>query len=74
MTGDAETGTVFLPLKTTTNDWYGGHRKGDNLYGESLVALNSDTGEIRWHYQTVHHGLWDYDLPASPNLVNVLID
>ena len=74
MTGDAETGTVFLPLKTTTNDWYGGHRKGDNLYGESLVALNSETGEIRWHYQTVHHGLWDYDLPAAPNLVNVHID
>ncbi|MEZ4421980.1 MAG: pyrroloquinoline quinone-dependent dehydrogenase [Gemmatimonadota bacterium] len=74
LTADPELGYVYLPLKTTTNDWYGGHRPGDNLYGESLVCLDATTGELVWHYQMVHHGLWDYDLPAAPNLVDLTVD
>ena len=74
MSADAERGLVYLPIGTPTNDFYGGHRLGDNLYGDSLVALDARTGEHRWHFQTVHHGLWDYDLPAAPNLVDVEVD
>jgi quinoprotein glucose dehydrogenase len=65
---DAERGIVYLPVSTPSNDWYGGDRKGDNLFAESLVALDARTGERLWHFQTVHHGLWDYDLPAAPVL------
>jgi len=74
MTADPELGMLYLPLKTTTNDWYGGHRPGDNLFGEAIVALDASTGERVWHYQTVHHGLWDYDLPAAPNLIDISVD
>ena len=74
MSGDADLGHVYLPLKTTTNDWYGGARPGDNLYGESVVAVDADTGERIWHYQMVRHGLWDYDPPAAPNVMDVVID
>ena len=71
MSADPETGYVYLPTSTPDNDWYGAHRLGDNLYAESLVCLDSATGEIVWHFQMVHHGLWDYDLPAAPNLVDI---
>ncbi|HAY77002.1 MAG TPA: pyrroloquinoline quinone-dependent dehydrogenase [Gemmatimonadetes bacterium] len=74
MSADEELGHVYLPLKTTTNDWYGGARPGDNLYGESVVAVDVDTGERVWHYQMVRHGLWDYDPPAAPNVMDVVID
>jgi len=74
MSADEELGHVYLPLKTTTNDWYGGARPGDNLYGESVVAVDVDTGERVWHYQMVRHGLWDYDPPAAPNVLDVVID
>jgi len=74
MSADEGLGHVYLPLKTTTNDWYGGHRLGDNLYGESIVAVDADTGERLWHYQTVRHGLWDYDLPAAPNVLDIVVD
>ncbi len=74
MSADEELGHVYLPLKTTTNDWYGGARPGDNLYGESVVAVDVETGERVWHYQMVHHGLWDYDPPAAPNVLDVMID
>ena len=74
MSADDELGHVYLPLKTTTNDWYGGHRGGDNLYGESVVAVDVETGERIWHYQMVRHGLWDYDPPAAPNVLNVVVD
>lgn len=70
---DEELGTVYLPLSTPANDFYGGHRKGDGLYGESLVALNAKTGKINWFYQMVHHGLWDYDLPTAPNLMDLTV-
>ncbi|MDX1385145.1 MAG: pyrroloquinoline quinone-dependent dehydrogenase, partial [Thermoanaerobaculia bacterium] len=71
---DEETGWVYLPLGTPTSDYYGGHRPGDNLYAESLVALDAATGERQWHFQAVRHGLWDYDFPCAPNLVDVEID
>ena len=74
ISGDEDKGLVYLPLKTTTNDWYGGARPGDNLFGESLVCLNAETGELVWHYQMVHHGLWDYDLPAAPILADITVD
>ena len=74
MSADEEQGYVYLPVSTPTNDWYGGHRLGDNLFAESLVALECATGERVWHFQMVHHGLWDYDNPAAPNLVDITVD
>jgi quinoprotein glucose dehydrogenase len=74
MSADPETGYVYLPTSTPNNDWYGAHRLGDNLYAESLVCLDAATGEIVWHFQIVHHGLWDYDLPAAPNLLDIEVD
>jgi len=70
---DEELGIVYLPFSTPTNDFYGGHRKGDGLFGESLVAVQAKTGKIAWYYQIVHHGLWDYDLPTAPNLMDLTI-
>ncbi|MFT5580331.1 MAG: quinoprotein glucose dehydrogenase [Paraglaciecola psychrophila] len=74
MSADLETGYVYLPFGTPNNDWYGGHRLGDNLFAESLVCLDAATGNMVWYYQMVHHGLWDYDLPAAPNLVDITVD
>jgi quinoprotein glucose dehydrogenase len=71
MSLDAKRGLLFLPVSTPTNDWYGGDRKGDNLFAESVVALDARTGRRAWHYQIVHHGLWDYDLPAPPVLAAI---
>ena len=74
MSVDDELGYIYLPIGSPTNDYYGGHRLGDNLFAESLVALDIETGQRQWHFQTVHHGLWDYDLPAAPNLIDVTVD
>jgi len=74
MSADPDTGYVYLPTSTPNNDWYGGHRLGDNLHAESLVALDSANGELVWQFQVVRHGLWDYDLPAAPNLVDITVD
>ncbi len=71
---DEELGYVYLPLSTPTGDYYGGHRPGDNLFAESLVCLDATTGERIWHFQAVHHGLWDYDFPAAPTLVDITVD
>ena len=71
MSVDSERGMVFLPVGSPAYDFYGGDRKGDNLFGNSLVALDAATGKRLWHYQLVHHDVWDYDLPAQPNLVTV---
>ena len=71
MSLDVKRGLLFLPIGTPTNDWYGGDRKGDNLFAESVVALDARTGKRVWHYQIVHHGLWDYDLPAPPVLATI---
>ena len=70
-TVDSARGIVFLPVGTPSDDWYGGERPGANLFGESLVALDARTGRRLWHFQVAHHGLWDYDLPAPPNLMTV---
>ena len=74
MSADEELGYVYLPVSTPTNDFYGGHRLGDNLFAESLVCVNAETGERVWHFQAVHHGIWDYDLPAAPILVDITVD
>jgi quinoprotein glucose dehydrogenase len=74
MSADEELGLLYLPVNTAAPDFYGGHRPGDNLFAESLVALDVETGERVWHYQLVHHGLWDYDPPAAPNLVDIVVD
>ena len=71
---DEELGMVYMPISSSTNDMYGGHRIGDNLFSQSLVAVDVETGERIWHYQTVHHGLWDYDLPAAPILMDITVD
>jgi glucose dehydrogenase len=68
---DEESKTVFLPLTSPSYDLYGGDRKGQNLFGNSVVAVDCATGKQKWHFQTVHHDLWDYDLPAQPVLVTV---
>jgi quinoprotein glucose dehydrogenase len=73
MSADEELGYVYLPVGTPTNDFYGGHRLGDGLYGETLVCLDVATGRKVWHYQLVHHGLWDYDPPAAPNLIDITV-
>jgi quinoprotein glucose dehydrogenase len=74
MSADAERGLVYLPVSTVGPDFYGIDRPGDNLYSDSLVAVRAATGEHVWHFQTVHHGLFDYDLAAQPNLVRVTRD
>ena len=71
---DSARGLVYLPLSTPSNDWYGGARKGDNLFAEAIVCLDARTGKRKWHFQTVHHGLWDYDIPAPPVLGTVTVD
>jgi quinoprotein glucose dehydrogenase len=71
---DVERGLVFLPVGSAAYDFYGGDRKGANLFANSLVALDAATGAVRWRFQTVHHDLWDYDLPAQPALVVVRRD
>ena len=74
MSADPELGYVYLPVEAPTSDYFGGHRPGDNLYGQSLVCLNAATGERVWHFQTVHHPIWDYDLPAPPVLLDITVD
>ena len=74
LSADPELGYVYLPIGNPGNDWYGGQRLGDNLFGTSIVALNAETGVRVWHYQIVHHELWDYDPPAAPTLVDITVD
>ncbi|OFE11853.1 glucose dehydrogenase [Pseudohongiella acticola] len=74
MSADPDTGYVYLPTSTPNNDWYGGHRLGDNQHAESLIAVDSATGDMVWQFQAVRHGLWDYDLPAAPNLIDINVD
>ena len=74
LAGDSELGYVYLPTGTTTNDYYGADRPGDNLFSESIIAVDVETGERVWHFQAVHHGLWDYDFPTHPNLLDITVD
>ena len=71
---DEDLGYVYMPTSSATNDMYGGHRPGDNLFTQSIVCVNAETGERVWHYQLVHHGLWDYDIPAAPILMDITVD
>jgi quinoprotein glucose dehydrogenase len=72
MSVDTTRGLVFLPLTSPSYDYYGGDRKGANLFGDAIVALDASTGKRRWHFQTVHHNVWDYDLPSAPVLTEVV--
>ena len=74
MSVDTELGIAYLPTEMPTNDYYGGHRHGDNLFSDSLVAVDLETGERMWHYQFIHHDVWDWDLPCAPILADVTID
>jgi quinoprotein glucose dehydrogenase len=73
LTADPELGYVYLPTSTPTNDYYGGHRPGNNLFAESIVCLDAKTGRRVWHFQMVHHGIWDYDATAAPLLVDITV-
>ena len=74
MTLDEARGLLYLPTSTPSSDYYGGERPGANLFAESLVCLDAATGKMKWHFQMVHHGLWDYDNPAQPNLVTITVE
>jgi len=74
ISADEAAGLAYLPLSSPTNDMYGGHRLGDNLFSDSLVAVRCATGERVWHYQLTHHDLWDYDLPAAPILADITVE
>ncbi|MBM4185915.1 MAG: pyrroloquinoline quinone-dependent dehydrogenase [Gemmatimonadetes bacterium] len=71
MSLDERRGLLYLPVSTPSNDFYGGNRKGDNLFAESVVCLDAATGQRKWHYQIVRHGVWDYDLPSGPTLITI---
>jgi quinoprotein glucose dehydrogenase len=74
MSADEELGLAYLPTGAPTNDMYGGHRLGDNLFANTLVCVRCATGERVWHYQTVHHDLWDYDMNVAPILIDITVD
>jgi quinoprotein glucose dehydrogenase len=74
MSLDADRGLLYVPLGTPSNDFFGGRRPGANLFAESLVCLDANSGARKWHYQIVHHGLWDYDNPSPPSLVTITVD
>lgn len=74
MSADPETGYLYIPHETPTNEFYGGQRPGDGLFGEAIVCLDAKTGKLVWYYQIVKHGIWDYDLPAAPILNEVKKD
>jgi quinoprotein glucose dehydrogenase len=71
---DEQLGLVYLPVESPTGDYYGGHRPGDNLFGESLVCVDLKTGQRKWHYQLVHHPLWDMDISSAPLLADITVN
>jgi quinoprotein glucose dehydrogenase len=74
MSVDEELDTVYFGVELPTGDYYGGHRPGDGLFGESIVALDLKTGKRKWHYQTVHHGIWDWDIPCAPIITDITVN
>ena len=74
MSIDEQLGMVYVPVEMGTGDYYGGHRPGNNLFGESVVALDLKTGQRKWHYQLVHHGIWDFDIPCAPILADITVN
>jgi len=71
---DEQLGMAFIPVELPTGDFYGGHRPGNNLFGETVLALDLKTGQRKWHYQLVHHGIWDMDIPCAPMLVDITVN
>jgi quinoprotein glucose dehydrogenase len=71
---DEQLGMAFIPVELPTGDFYGGHRPGNNLFGETILAVDLKTGQRKWHYQLVHHGIWDMDIPCAPMLVDITIN
>jgi quinoprotein glucose dehydrogenase len=71
---DEDLGLVYLPVESPTGDYYGGHRQGDNLFGETLVCVDLKTGQRKWHFQLVHHALWDLDISSAPILADITVD
>src|SRR5712672_1205164 len=71
---DEQLGLVYLPVELPTGDYYGAHRPGNGLFGESLVAVDLHTGQRKWHYQLVHHGIWDMDIPCAPILTDITVN
>ena len=74
LSADEELGYVYLPMEEATGDYFGGTRPGNNLFAETVLCLDAKTGKRVWHFQTLHHGLWDYDLPAAPILADITVD
>jgi quinoprotein glucose dehydrogenase len=74
ITVDEELGLVYLPVETPSSDLYGGHRPGNNLFAESIVCLDLKTGQRKWHFQIVHHPIWNMDMPAAPLLADLTVD
>ena len=74
LSGDEALGVVYLPFSTPSSDYYGGNRPGDNLFGTSIVCLDALTGKRVWHFQTTHHDIWDYDPPAAPVIVDIVVN
>lgn len=74
MAADEKLGLLYFALSSPSSNYYGGDRPGDNLFGNSVVAVDGDTGKYRWHFQLVHHDLWNYDNPGAPSLINILQD
>jgi glucose dehydrogenase len=71
---DEELGMAYLPIELPTGDYYGGHRPGNNLFGESIVAVDLKTGQRKWHFQLEHHGIWDHDIPCAPILADITVN
>ena len=71
---DQDLGLAYLPVETPTQDYFGGDRPGNGLFGESLVAVDLKTGQRKWHYQLIHHGIWDFDIPCAPVLVDITVN
>jgi hypothetical protein len=74
MSADEDLGLVYLPVEDPTGDYYGGHRPGNNLFGDSIVCLDLTTGKRKWHYQVIHHPIWNYDSSAEPILADINVN
>ncbi len=72
MTVDEKTGTLYMPIGGPSPNYYGGDRPGANLFGNSVVAVDAETGKLKWYFQTIHHDLWDQDLPPGPSLIDIV--
>jgi quinoprotein glucose dehydrogenase len=74
ITADSQAGLAYLPVESPTSDFYGGHRPGNGLYGNALVAVDLKTGKVKWYFQLIHHEIWDYDIAAAPLLIDITVD